>query len=295
MIKEIFPFRHFYQYQKERFPLGVLTASLLPAILSSGAVTIGAAPVSFTAAALLASIAYLLHVRVLDDYRDYEHDRIYHPERPFASGRITRRELATIDRTSIIILILIALLHGPYAILFASLMLGYSFLAGKDFYAGARLRRHFFFYNFINMAQVILLQVLVYALANPAFQVTKLVLLHFCFTASGSLIVEFLRKIKIPGADGTGKDTYTWHLGFGTSLAVYGAMLAVNVALFFTLAGSMPDPWKNWAIAAALVSVTAAASLGINFWRRATLTNRVMQGAFVFSYAAFNIIIFMGR
>jgi hypothetical protein len=59
--------KNFYIYQKERFPIVVLGFSFLPAILSSGVVVAPQAEFKFVLIALLVSIAYLLHVRIIDE------------------------------------------------------------------------------------------------------------------------------------------------------------------------------------------------------------------------------------
>ena len=105
----------FWQYQVERFPIILLIVIVFPAILSTGAVVVSAAPLGFVLPALIVSIAYMLHLRIIDDYRDYEHDSRHHPERPLIAGAITKRDLAVVDIVAIFALISCSLLANAQA------------------------------------------------------------------------------------------------------------------------------------------------------------------------------------
>ena len=283
---------NFWRYQARRFPIVALVLVFLPPILSSGAVVIAAAPAGFVATALLASIACMLHLRIIDDFRDDAHDAAHHPERPLVAGAITRRELAMTDRVAVATLIVCALTANAQAVAIASFMLVFSFFAGRDFFLGERLRRHFFAYNALNMLQMGFLQILVYHLASADVRPTGLVLLHFLFTGTGSVIVEILRKLKIPGDDGTGRDTYTWHLGFRGTLWVYSALAVANILFFLLLARGIALPF--WTIIAAAAGAVTAASVLYNDRCRRSLSNQIMRGCFLVTYGGLNIAIYLG-
>jgi 4-hydroxybenzoate polyprenyltransferase len=284
--------RNFWHYQSKRFPVILLALVLLPAVLSSGAVVLSSAPPGFVLLALVASVAFMLHLRILDDFRDSAHDGRHHPERPLVAGAISRRELAVIDRIAVLALVGSSLLANLQAAAIAVFMLGFAFLAGRDFFAGDRLRRHFFAYNALNMVHMGFLQVLVYHLASGDVRATPLVVLHFLFTATGSVIVEVLRKVKPPGEDGTGRDTYTWHLGFPGALQVYTALLGLNVLFFLALARGLSVAHGS-AIAAA-AGALALLSIFHNCRRRTRLSNQLMQLGFLLAYGGLNIALYAG-
>lgn len=285
--------RNFYSYQKERFPVVVLGLSFLPAILSSGAVVTGTAHFEFVTLALVVSLAYLLHVRIIDEFRDYEHDLEHHKDRPLSVGIITLKDLRRIDWIAIIVVIVVATYSSSQALLIALVMLIYSFLARNEFFLGWKFRRHFYLYNAVNLVQMLLLQVLVYILATETFFFTTIIAMHFLFTATGTIIFDFLRKVKSPGQDGTGQDTYTWFLGLGNALLVYAAFATVNITLFVKIMTVIQTTPSYWIPIAISLVVGTFGMLLVHQSRKEEKTNQLMQLSFMVMYGSFNILIFL--
>lgn len=285
--------KNFYIYQKERFPIVVLGLSFLPAILSSGAVVASQAEFKFVLIALIVSVAYLLHVRIIDEFRDYKHDLRHHKERPVSSGVISLKELRVIDWLAIVAVPLVSLYGGPEALLIAVAMLLYSYFARKEFFLGLQFRRYFYLYNAVNLVQMLLLQILVYIIANPSFSFTTLVTVHFLFTTTGTIIFEFLRKVKSPGNDGTGKDTYTWFLGLNNALLIYAAFATFNILLFVKAMFLIQAEITYWIPVAIALVIGTYSTLLINKMRKEEKTNQLMQLSFMVMYGSFNILLFL--
>ncbi len=289
IIKSI---KRFYFYQNERFPLIVLIISLLPAILSSGAVVSLNLTIFRVLISLIFSIAYLFHIRVIDEHRDYGHDTKHHIERPIQTGLMSNQELKKADLFAIAIIIIVAFVSGIYSIVLAILMLLYSYLAGKEFFLDEKIRRHFFVYNAINFIQMLFLQIFIYSIFAGQFLFNNLIFSHFLFTATGSLIFEFLRKVKIPGSDGTGKDTYTFYLGFKNAIITYFFLALINTLLFFRVVNLISAHSFIWLIFS-IFSITIISISIINHWEKRTkITDQLLQGNFLLFYAIFNIIIY---
>ncbi len=285
--------KNFYVYQKERFPIFVLGLSFLPAILSSGAVVASQAEFKFVLIALIVSVAYLLHVRIIDEFRDYEHDLRHHKERPVSSGIISLKELRVIDWLAIVAVPLASLYASPKALLIAVAMLLYSYFARKEFFLGLQFRRYFYLYNAVNLVQMLLLQILVYTIANPSFSFTTLVTVHFLFTTTGTIIFEFLRKVKSPGNDGTGKDTYTWFLGLNNALLIYAAFATFNILLFVKAMVLIQTEITYWIPVVIALVIGTYSTLFINKMRKEEKTNQLMQLSFMVMYGSFNILLFL--
>ncbi|PIZ78631.1 MAG: hypothetical protein COY01_04095 [Candidatus Pacebacteria bacterium CG_4_10_14_0_2_um_filter_40_20] len=285
--------KNFYIYQKERFPIVVLGLSFLPAILSSGAVVASQAEFKFVLIALIISVVYLLHVRIIDEFRDYEHDLRHHKERPVPSGIISLKELRVIDWLAIVAVPLASLYSGTGALLIAVAMLLYSYFARKEFFLGLQFRRYFYLYNAVNLVQMLLLQILVYTIANPSFSFTTLVTVHFLFTTTGTIIFEFLRKVKSPGNDGTGKDTYTWFLGLNNALLIYAAFATFNILLFVKTMFLIQTEITYWIPIAIALVVGTYSTLFINKMRKEKKANQLMQLSFMVMYGSFNILLFL--
>ncbi len=285
--------RHFYFYQKERFPLIVLGLSLLPAIVSSGAVVGAQVDSRFVLTALGISLAYLLHIRVIDEFRDYAHDLEHHADRPVSSGAITLAELQRVDWLALLVMGVVSAYAGFQALLVAGVMVLYSHVARREFYMGARFRRHFFLYNAVNLIQILLLQLLVYTIADPTFSFTTLIVVHFLFTSTGTIIFEFLRKVKNPGADGSGKDTYTYYLGLNTALLVYAILAALNITLFANAMALMVSSIVYWLPVAVVLAGGAFGTLLVHLVARVERTNKLMQLSFIVMYGGYNILLFL--
>jgi len=140
---------------------------------------------------------------------------------------------------------------------------------------------------------MLLLQILVYIIANPSFSFTALVTVHFLFTATGTIIFEFLRKVKSPGQDGTGKDTYTWFLGLDNALLVYATFATLNVLLFVKTMLLIHDTMTYWIPVAIALAVGTFGTLLVHNVRKKEKTNQLMQLSFMVMYGSFNVLIFL--
>lgn len=283
-----------YLYQKARFPVVMLLISFLPAILSSGAVAAGEVQVSFVVLSLVASLAYLFHVRIIDEGRDFFHDSIHHKDRPLSQGVITLAALRRIDAFALIILAVCALYATWHASLLVVVMLVYSYLASKEFYVGTFLRKHFFLYNTLNLVQMLLLQLLVYVFALGMPGVSEALVLHFLFTTCGTVAFEFLRKVYVPGNDGTGKDTYTSFLGFKGTLGVYAVIVALVVLFYVQLTLSLNHYVVYWIPLLVLLILNVCGTILANLYFKSERSNQIMQLGFLLLYGGCNILIFLG-
>lgn len=293
MIKSVTAIaKKFYFYQKHRFPVFILTLSLFPAILSSAAIvgiSISLAPVI---SALFLSILYLLHIRIGDENRDFNHDTLHHKTRPIQKGQISRGELKKIDIIVVSVFLFLVVLSGKVALSIGVLLLAYSFLAEKEFYLGENLRRYFFLYNFINIIQMAFLQVLIYVVFAGKIPLTYLVTLHFIFTFIGTIIFEFLRKLNIPGTDGTGKDTYTWYLGFDNAIFTYIIMVSLDIFFFFQIVSSIAANKSPWLFLSFISFITSLIFALLCRTRKTLLSNQLMQLSYMVIYSFLNLAIY---
>ena len=283
--------RRFYAYQNERFPLVLLSLSLFPVTLSSAAV-VSKFTIMGIVLGFIASLAYIFHIRVNDEERDFEHDTAHHSTRPLQRGIITLNELKIINATAIFLVALIAILSGLEATFIALIMIIYSYFARHDFFYREKIRRHFFIYNLVHIIQILLLQIFVYAVIANRIQFTELLLAHFLFTLAGTAIFEFVRKLKIPGEDGTGMDTYTHHLGFNKSMTVYSVLILLNTILFFFISEMIRPGIMIWIYSSIAVMVVGC-SIWVHWIKKVGATDKLMQGIFLLVYAAYNVSIYV--
>lgn len=285
--------KRFYNYQKFRFPIILLSLSLLPAILSSQAIVSTTPSMLQVIFALSSSVLYLLHIRIIDECRDFSHDNKHHSLRPIQAGYISIKELKIIDISAVVIFLAISIFSGIYSLLIGMFALIYSYFAGKDFFIGKKLRQHFFIYNGINIIQMFLLQIFAYTIFAGFFSFTTLLILHYAFTCIGTIIFEFVRKLKIPGWDGTGKDTYTSYLGFNNAVLIYALLVLLNSIFFYQIMRIITKqnmPWLLLSLTLLCISLLFAI---IHFIKKVFKTEQLMQLSFIIIYAIFNLMIYL--
>lgn len=292
MIKSISHIsKRFYAYQNERFPLILLSLSLFPVTLSSAAIVSKFATTGIVFG-FIASLAYIFHIRVNDEERDFEHDAAHHSTRPLQRGVITLNELRIVNIIAICSISIIAILSGLEATFIAFVMIIYSYFARHDFFYREKIRRHFFIYNLVHIIQILLLQIFVYVIIAHRIQFTELLLAHFLFTLTGTVIFEFVRKLKVPGEDGTGMDTYTHHLGFNKSMTVYSVLILLNTILFFFISEMIHPGVMIWIYSSVSVIVVGC-SIWVHWVKKASATDKLMQGIFLLVYTVYNVSIYV--
>ena len=283
----------FRRYQKARFPVAVLVVSLIPAILSSIAVTTEAFNYVTAITALIVSVSYLLHIRIIDEHRDFEHDNNHYKNRPIQKGVVTKEELRSVDGVLVGIILGLSFVSSFASLLLALSMLGYSWLCGKEFFFGERLRRHFFLYNSVNLVQMILMQIWVYSLFAGTIPLTPILILHFLFTSVGTAVFEFMRKVKVPGEDGTGKDTYTHYLGFSRSLLVYVLLGLVSMGLWGAILSTLGPVPFTYTLIGILGVLSILGWTYAHYKKRTIRTEQGIQGSYLILYGALNLIIYL--
>jgi hypothetical protein len=245
--------------------------------------------------ALLISLLYLLHIRILDDRRDFKHDSLYHRERPVQKGIITLKELWKIDAVIIPVLVLGAIYYGTLASLIMISMISYSFLAEKNFFLDNAFKKHFLIYNFVNTIQTFILQLFVYTIFTGTIPITILLITHYAFTCTGTIIFEFVRKVKLPKEDGAGRDTYTWHLGFQRSIIAYVFLAFTDFVLFFKIMTTISNHRVLWLPFSLFFSFVILFLSYLHLKKRTRLTEVLLQMSFLLTYTMCNLLIFFSK
>ena len=284
----------FYLYQEERFPIVFLVLSIFPVILSSAAIVMQDRPnLLQLLLAFIASLSYFFHIRVIDDYRDFQHDNLYHKNRPIQAGIISLMDLKRIDSIMVVIFLLISIFSNPYSLGLAVFLLIYTYFAKNDFFAKLKIRKYFYIYNAINFLQMVILQIYIYAFFSKSFYFNTPITMHFLFIITGTLIFEFLRKIKTPESEGEGKDTYSWHMGFGKSTMVYLLFVSLNTLLFFKIATNFSSRLEMLTLFSLSFIVILSLCAYLNWIKRNNITTQLLQLISLLSYGSFNIIIYL--
>jgi len=231
-------FKRFYEFQKERLQLEVLIFTTSAVVLSSVAVSLppGGNLLSYWKEIIVSFITLLLfmfHIRVLDEHKDYYFDSKYHSDRPVQKGLISLKELLILDIIGLVILFVLNIFFPFRAIIFLFIALGYTLLAGNEFFMKNWIRKKFFLYNFLNLLQLLFLQFYLYSLIDPNFSFKNILLtVHFVFVLFNVGIIEFARKLKSKYEETDAKDTYSSMLGIKKAVLVYTLICFTVYGLF---------------------------------------------------------------
>lgn len=287
--------RRFWAYQMERFPIPILVFTTLAVVLSSSTVLqTGTTDWVLITAATFLGLVQLFHIRVIDEFRDFDHDRRFHGDRPVQQGIVSLKELASMDRCGVLLFVILTAVSGPKAFVTGLIALGFSYLAGKEFFLGESFRRNFFVYNAVNILQMLWLQFLIYAVLDPSFELQRLsIWSHFLFAFTNSIIIEIVRKIRIPSQETQGKDTYSWHMGFWGSLLLFLSFAILNYLLFLWNVGLIGRwPAIPLSVSAGAITLVIAAS-GAHAVLRGKKTEHALVAATLLSYLVLHLVLFL--
>lgn len=205
-------------YLSERFPLlahGVLILCFVSSnqFLAHALVDPGE-PMRYDLSSLLGFLTILcffLHLRIFDDHKDYLDDCLHYPDRVLQRGIVTLGELKILGAATILVELVLGLVAGPAAFVSVLIVLSFSMLMLKEFFARDWLKQHFLIYVISHMLVVPLLALVVFSFATgrSLWQAPG----WYCVYAFVGFFVAFnwevSRKIRVPADEIDGVDSYT--------------------------------------------------------------------------------------
>ena len=230
--------KRFNIYQKERFQIAILIFTTISVVLSSAAVVLKPGDIISKhwieiIIGLITSLLFMFHIRVLDEYKDYDFDSRYHKNRPVQRGIISLKELLSLNIIGLIILFSINIITSIKATIFLLFAFGYTLIAGKEFFIRNWIRKRFFLYNFVNLLQLLFLQFYLYSIIEPDFSFSNPILsMHFVFVLFNVGLLEFARKLKTKSEENEAQDTYSAKLGIKKASMIYTAICFIVFGLF---------------------------------------------------------------
>jgi hypothetical protein len=262
-----------WTYQRERFPLAAhapLVACFSFCAISYSALLRGATAPAATAFAIafLSSLFSFLHLRIADEFKDFEEDSRHRPYRPVPRGLIKLRELARVwIATAALQIILACLLDWR---LLGVLAITWTWLAlmSREFFVRAWLKARPVTYLWTHMLIMPLIDL--YATAcdwMPAQGRLPDGLFWFLVVSFfNGVSIELGRKIRAPGEEEQGVQTYTVLWGRPVAVAAWlGAMLASAAA---ATAAAHRLGFAPVAATVFAVGLTAGLVAGVRFLRR---------------------------
>ena len=166
-------------------------------------------------------ILYLFHNRLADDRRDYDFDKKFYPNRAVQKGLISLRQINNLSYIAIFLMVIIAGSFSFLSLAIFILLILYTLVAKKDFFLPKDFKeKHLFVYNFLNMLQILSLQIFIYVSIINSLDFTHFIYSHILFVFILSIQVEISRKIK-PEIS-LANDLYSDRMGMGRSIILWG-------------------------------------------------------------------------
>lgn len=200
-------------------------------------------PESFEAVPCLISFAslllFLFHLRIFDEFKDFDHDRKFYPDRPVPKGLVTLTELQKVGLLVIGLELVLSLYKGATSAILYLVVLGYSLLMLKEFFVHEWLREHFTIYVTSHEILAIPLFYYIYSLNLSSFAklLNPVLFTHAIFQTAALFLLEVARKIRPKMLEIASRDTYTARYGI-SGASVLLIFLAIVVIVSKSLIGN---------------------------------------------------------
>jgi len=262
-------------YQRERFPVmahGVLIAAFSASAVCYSALLRDAGPPAVVALLVAFVVAFFgfLHLRIADEFKDFDEDAAFRPYRPVPRGLVRLCELGWIWVATGILQLVAALLLAPGLALILAGIWVYLALMSREFFVREWLKRHPIWYMTSHMA--ILPMIDFFATACDWYPAGG----HppgglFLFVAASyanGFVIEIGRKIRAPDDEEKGVETYSALWGSSKAIAAWFAALLLS-GLLATLAAIRIGFWIPL-LGALLLLVIGSAAVALRFLKAPT-------------------------
>lgn len=288
--------KHLWAYLQERFPLqanGVLIVSYFTAnyLLALGAVSDKSQPLELSwrfAAGCLVLLFMFFHMRVIDEHKDYEQDRIVHPGRVLSRGLVTLKQLRNAGIVAVIIEVTLSLLLGFPSFVMCLVVLVFSWLIYKEFFIGEILERRLLANAFIHLLIMPAYCLYVFtAAAERSFWLAPAPILLYAWVSYGvGLGYEVARKTRAPADERDGLITYSAVMGPYRSAFISLSALLFSGMVSMIVGAQMDFGWWYHTMVAALLGVVV---LGVLYFYLKTTSKtaaslQLYAGMFIFAF-----------
>jgi 4-hydroxybenzoate polyprenyltransferase len=223
-------------------------------------------------AALAATLGFFFRLRLFDEIKDYEVDRVVNPGRPLARGLLKVGEVKRVIYVLTVFELLVCAWLSPVVLATHALAVGYSFLMYQEFFIGHWLRRHLTTYAVTHTVVTVPLGWSVAAQASGrAVWTFPPVLLGFALVNWTLFnVFEFGRKTFAPAEERPHVDSYSSIFRpAGAGVLMMSQVLLALLILRLSVAAWLPQ----LALAAAPLLATV-----VYVWKRSTPAARIFRG-----------------
>jgi 4-hydroxybenzoate polyprenyltransferase len=259
-------------YQRERFPVlahsPVILAFSLSAVAYSALLRGAHAFPGWKPAlvAFLSSFLTFFELRIADEFKDFEEDARYRPYRPVPRGLVTLRELGWAAAGCMAVQLILSLWLGPRLFLLLLVTWIYLGLMTREFFVRRWLKARPILYMVSHMAIMPLVDL--YATGCDWVRAGGLrpprgLVWFLLVSLLNGMVIEIGRKIRSPGDEERGVETYSVLWGRSRAVAVWLAIMTAAAALAVVAAEGIQFAWPVLILLAAVIA--AAALLAFRF------------------------------
>jgi hypothetical protein len=158
-------------------------------------------------------------IRVFDEKRDFEFDKVYYPDRLISSGKLSLKTLEISVIAIVMLFLIIIFSFSKYLILFCSISL--LLVASFQILPIQILKKNFLIYNFVLTLCGLLIIICTYWILNAPVQIA---LRSLVVVMSGNWLLEVTRKVGRPSLD-----NYLGYVSRAKYFGIVGTLISLSV------------------------------------------------------------------
>lgn len=220
-------------YLKKRFPILPLSLFTLLTITGMAKTTQTQANYGKIILLSLVYISFLFHLRLLDEFKDYEYDNEYHPNRPVQCGEISLNQIKILGIVNFIVMLIASIMASDLSITPVFLLvIFYSLIMYKEFFIKNFYERTATLYLISHQIVFIPLYSYFYSSLNSSLwhidNVNKLFL--FGYTLIPVVLIEIGRKMshRFDEQGNKTNDTYAFVWGERKTIVVFSILIILS-------------------------------------------------------------------
>lgn len=217
----------------------------------------------------MALFLFLLRLRLWDEIKDNDHDKIYYSNRPVARGLIPIKYIWIMSFLVLFFELIISMSGGRTSFGFFIILLLYSFLMLKEFLAREWMRNRFTIYIIAHELSVVPLFFYLISLNSLSFYDINCIFFYlfvFCLGCE-TFLVEIVRKIRITEEENSSKDTYIAQYGKETTAVMIFLLGVLILVIRSYLFWSVGHNFLIWGVLSGCFFMLAMFNL-VNFIRK---------------------------
>lgn len=281
-----------YLYQKERFPLIFLLFTTLSTILCLILLTESQIRFDDLISVYFCALVFLFHFRVIDEIRDYSHDKKYYPERPISRGLISINQLLITDIVLLSILLIITILYSIQLFAISLIFIAFSLIALKNFGFKNYFQNKLILYHLINSPSMIIIFLFILFFLLGSFTFSTNLILYLFLYYSNIFLLEVGRKSYIDNDKIKFNDTYSSSLGLNILFIFLLFLLFLSYALFIIIILSLNNISLIALLLSILLFIFSLITIIFNRFASTKKINKLMQLSFFTFFVGLNLLIY---